>query len=141
METGEALLLGLGVGLGAWWLLSRSSSPAAAAAAAPPGSDLGPLGGVLALPGLKQVYNVLQPVHDKVLDPFVEELNKSPIVTVPNAALRWTGLGGTAPMATKNPDGTITRKTEDPGWYTENIGAPVSQAGTGIVNTIKGIFS
>jgi len=79
IEGGTALVLGVGLGLGAWWLLSQKSrvAPTPARPAANDGTNLGMFGPVLKLPGLAQAYNVLAPIQRNFMAPIITEANKA----------------------------------------------------------------
>lgn len=129
MENGTALLLGAGVGLGIWWLTrpngpsSQPRTPTTDPGRMYTGNDLGPFKPILTLPGLKQAYGVLAPINTAV---------QKVIAPLSDAA---RGITGMAPTTVVNQDGTITR-TVPHNWYTDNVGTPISQAGSGIINGI-----
>lgn len=139
METGTALLIGVGAGLGAWLLLRKPTAPVA-----PPvptrrpsfnpeglytGSDLGPLAPITSVPIFHQAYSILAPINDNVIQPFVNMINTSDAVTDLNHAI------GGPPVVTRNPDGTITR-TAPSGWYADNIGKPISSGVTKVFHAL-----
>jgi len=134
METGTALLLGAGVGLGIWWLTRPNGTPAQPRVPTTDpgrmytGNDLGPFRPVLSLPGLRQGYGVLAPINT--------ELQK--IISPLSDAAR--GVTGMAPTTVVNQDGTITR-TVPSNWYTNHIGKPASAAGSSVVKTIGDALS
>jgi hypothetical protein len=138
-------VLGL-LGLGAlfWWVSRRNNTlPAASTTKAYlpggstnpfyTGSDLGPFAPITTLPGVGQLYQTLRPINDKIIQPFVNEINNSkPIRAVNNA------IGG-PPTITRNPDGTITRTVPNT-WWSSNVGKPVSAAATGVVHEVSSCF-
>jgi hypothetical protein len=135
METGTALLLGLGAGLGVWWLMRGRSGATGAGARTPsellrrPSSDLGTYNPVLGLPGVGLAYNVLKPIDDHLLEPLLVGLNTSGPVKALNAALDGT------PTVTVNPDGSINR-TAPSNWYNDHVGKPISEGVTTVFHAL-----
>jgi hypothetical protein len=140
METSTAIVLGLGGGLAAWWLLKRATTPPASPSHGTggsygptgmyTGSDLGPFKPILAAPGAALAYNFLAPINDKIIQPFVSALNTSAPVRTLNQAI------GGPPVVTQNPDGSITRIAPD-NWYSRNIGKPISHAGSAVIHALN----
>ncbi len=149
MSAAKIILAAAAVGIGLV-VLSRSSAVAAPARApAPSGpSTLNPTATTIVppLPGLGQAYAVLKPVADHITTPLVHSINSAVGGVDPYGKLTRNADGtytdGTGATVTLNANGTITRKAA-PGyssWYYNNIGHPISQAGTGVVHAFESIL-